>query len=59
MEKNITQVTELLKDFGKFNNWKGVVDLYFTQKQLREMSKLLGISLKGMFMSDIKKMLKL
>lgn len=51
------EAIELITDFGKFNNWKGVINLYFTQKQLREMSRVLGIKLSGMFMSEIKLLL--
>ena len=34
---------EQVLNFGIFNNWKGYIDMYFTQKDLRKMAKELGI----------------
>ena len=30
----------LIKNAGKFNNWKGCMGLYFTQKTIRPLKKL-------------------
>lgn len=35
-------------DFGKTNEWKGFISLYFTKKELREIAKLCGIKAKEM-----------
>ena len=34
---------EQVLNFGTFNNWKGYINMYFTQKDLRKMAKELGI----------------
>lgn len=34
---------EQVLNFGIFNNWKGYIDMYFTQKDLRKIAKELGI----------------
>lgn len=31
---------DLVKNMGEFNNWKGGIGLYFTQKTLRPLKKL-------------------
>ena len=31
---------ELIKGFGEFNNWRGCIGIYFTQKDLRPLKKL-------------------
>ena len=32
-------IKEQLKEVGTYNSWKGYIDLYFTNKQLRELKK--------------------
>lgn len=36
----IKDMLELIKGFGEFNNWRGCIGIYFTQKDLRPLKKL-------------------
>lgn len=33
-----------INEFGRFNNWNGYLDLYFTKKQLGEIKKIFGFN---------------
>jgi len=36
----LEDMKDLVKNMGEFNNWKGGIGLYFTQKTLRPLKKL-------------------
>lgn len=42
---------EQVLNFGTFNNWKGYIDMYFSQKDIRKIAKELGVKF-----SEIKEM---
>lgn len=50
---------EQVLNFGTFNNWKGYIDMYFSQKDIRKIAKELGIKfskIKEMTIIDVYKL---
>lgn len=56
--ENITDVKYLVDNIGQFNDWKGLVVLYFTRKQIRKIEKLTNIQCKDISIRELHNLLK-